>query len=226
MITEEKIKGLVPEVGDICIFSNEDTIEFTDETVKDCMVCTNIISIGTPQYQANFFTYYKHCMVIKKNSLKLERTPLSYFDYDEVILWLKSRIAYFATFVYPGVLSHEDIPNKDSILKYATWVTSHIDKREITDTPEYNFWERLRETIFTDLNLDWLLPRLQYRYNYLVSKLECINMAYSESAVLDSNNIDYYADEIMAITFELNKVATAMKNLDFDSFSAANIYEE
>lgn len=228
MLNEEtlELKKMLPEVGDICIFSNEDTLEVTDATVKNCMVCTHILNVYIPHYQANFHTYYTHCIVIKKNSLKLEQTPLSNFDYAEIITWLKSRIAYFATFVYPGVLSYEDIPNYISISKYADWVTSHIDNIEIRDTQEYNFWQQLHSTIFTDMYLDWLLPRLQYRYKYILSKLECIRTTYDESAVLDSDNIDYYSDETIALTFELNKVAKAMKNIDFECNSASKIFEE
>lgn len=228
MLNEEtlELKKVSPEVGDICIFSNEDTLEITDETVKDCMVCTSILDIGTKCYQANFHTYYTHCIVIKKNKINLERTPLSCFDYDEVLMWLKSRIAYLVTFVYPGVLSYEDIPNYISISKYADWVTSHIDNIEIKDTDISKFWQQLHTIIFTDMYLDWLLPRLQFRYKYILSKLECIRSAYDESAVLDADNIDYYSDETLALTFELNKVAKAIKNIDFECSSASKIYEE
>lgn len=221
MITEEEIKDLVPEVGDICIFSNEDTLENTNDAIKDYMVCTGIRNIGEIQYQANFHTYYKYCKVIKKNSLRLECTPLSHFDYDEIIVWLKSRIAYFTTFVYPGVLNHDDIPNKNNISEYVTWVTSHVDNIDIKDTPGYNLWMSLHSTIFIDLYLDWLLPRLKYRYSYLVSKLECINITYNESVILDADNIDWYSDKASAITSELNKVVMDMKNLNFDSTGAA-----
>lgn len=226
LIIEKEVKGLSPEVGDICIFSNEDTLKFTDATVKDCMVCTGIRNIGEIQYQANFHTYYKHCMVIKKNKLRLECTPLSHFDYDEIIMWLKSRIAYFTTFVYPDVLRHEDIPNKNNISEYATWVTSHIDNVNIKDTPVCNLWEMLHDTIFTDLYLDWLLPRLKYRYSYLVSRLECISIIYNESDILDSDNINYYSEQTVPLICELERVTNDMKHLNFDSVSAAKIYEE